>query len=125
MRRAVGFSVMLLMAAGCASTGVGFWPVVSRTTRGVEAYPAGTVESVAHRARIALAERSLDIVRDAPTDDGTGRTIEATRSFLHVIIEIHPDTEATRTEVVASESSVEWDRGLARDILERIVKLPG
>jgi hypothetical protein len=125
MIRALVIVASLLTAAGCASTGGEFWPEVSRTTRGVEAYPSGTVDDVAHRARIALKERSIDIVRDAPTDDGTGRVLEGRRQLLRVIVEIHPDEETARTEVVAYRNSVEWDRGLARQILVRIAKLPG
>jgi hypothetical protein len=120
MRSAILTAV--LVASGCAATGG--WPIVSRTTRGVEADVPGTLDNVEQRARTVLEERGLEITRDAPTDDGTGRVVEGQRSSLRVVVEIRDGgSSAARTEVIAFRNFVEWDRTLARELLDRIWKI--
>jgi len=113
---------VILAASGCASGGV--WPIVSRTTRGVEADVPGAMDSVERRARTALEERGLEITRDAPTDDGAGHVLEGQSSSLRVLVQIRGGGSSTmRTEVVAFRNAVEWDRTLAHELLDRIWKL--
>ena len=129
-RLAKALRVVLLLAlvpaaqacAAAVAAGAGAGAAIAYSERGVSSKVEGSVEQVFERSRAVFQEMGIAETSQDGNSEGTERELKGTRGDLEVTVDIKRDNAAlTSVEVFAQESTVEWDRDYARDVLQRII----
>lgn len=123
-------SLSLLLAAsplamsGCflVAAGAGAAGAIAYTNRGATSVIAGSVDQLFARTRTAFQQANINETGQSTQDSGRKRTLVGTRGEYEVIADMSWATDSTtRVEITARKSAVEYDRELAKDILDRIL----
>ena len=105
------------IAAGAGAAGA-----IAYTNRGASATVAGSVNSVFDRALAAFAAQQITETGRATEDNGVKRTLKGRTGAVEVTVELHRATDqTTKVEVIAAKNVVEYDKELAKRVLDRIV----
>jgi hypothetical protein len=126
--RRLVFSLVLaaypLAAGGCflVAAGAGAAGAIAYTNRGATSVVAGSVDQVFDRTGAAFQQSGVTETGRSTEDSGRQRTLTGTRGEYEVTAELNRETDSTtKVEVTARKSAVEYDRELAKEILNRIL----
>lgn len=126
--RRFAFSLALaaspLATGGCflVAAGAGAAGAIAYTNRGATSVVAGSVDQVFDRTGAAFQQSGVTETGRSTEDSGRQRTLIGTRGEYEVTAELNRTTDSTtRVEITARKSAVEYDRELAKEILNRIV----
>jgi hypothetical protein len=114
----------LLAAGGCflVAAGAGAAGAIAYTNRGATSAVAGTVDQVFDRAAAAFQQAGITETGRSTENNGRQRKLIGTKGEYEVTAELNRTTDSTTTvEITARKSAVEYDRELAKDILNRIL----
>lgn len=115
-----------LVAGGCflVAAGAGAAGAIAYTNRGATSVVAGTVEQAFNRTVVAFQQAGITETGRATENSGRLRKLIGTKGEVEVTAELNWSTDSTtKVEVTAKENAVEYDKELAKDILNRIVKM--
>lgn len=113
-----------LAAGGCflVAAGAGAAGAIAYTNRGATSAVAGSVDQVFNRAVAAFQQAGVTETGRSTEDNGIQRKLIGTKGEYEVIAELTRSTDSTtKVEITASKSAVEYDKELAKDILNRIL----
>ena len=113
-----------LAASGCflVAAGAGAAGAVAYTNRGATSVVPGTVDQVFGRAAAAFQQAGIKETGRGTEDSGQQRKLIGTKGEYEVIAELNRTTDSTtKVEITASKSAVQYDKELAKDILNRIL----
>ena len=113
-----------LAAGGCflVAAGAGAAGAVAYTNRGATSVMTGTVDQVFDRAAVAFQQAAITETGRSTEDSGRQRKIIGTKGEYEVTAELNRTTDSTtKVEITARKSAVEYDKELAKDILQRIL----
>jgi hypothetical protein len=110
--------------AGCvAAAAAGAAGGVYATTRGAEALVNGSVEDVTSRSRAVMKEMGIAPEGEETHTAGDKHQLKGKQGDLDITIDMQrSDSATTKVEVYARKNLAEWDKGYAKEVLERIVK---
>ena len=124
------FALSLVLAAsplavsGCflVAAGAGAAGAVAYTNRGATSVVAGTVDQVFDRAVAAFQQAGITETGRATENSGGQRKLIGTKGEYEVTAELNRSTDATtKVEITARKSAVEYDKEMAKDILNRVL----
>ncbi|MBL0939023.1 MAG: DUF3568 family protein [Gemmatimonadaceae bacterium] len=130
MIRSLRVLPMLALAAVVASTsacfvvaaGAGAGAAIAYTNRGASASVPGTIDAVFDRSVSAFGALSVNETGRATENSGALRRLEGKQGDREIIVELKRNTDdVTAVEVIAKKSVVEYDKELAKKVLDRIV----
>ena len=113
-----------LTAGGCflVAAGAGAAGAIAYTNRGATSVVSGSVDHVFDRAGAAFQQAGVAETGRSTADNGTKRKLVGTKGEYEVTAELSRSTDSTtKVEITASKSAVEYDKELAKDILNRIL----
>jgi hypothetical protein len=113
-----------LTAGGCflVAAGAGAAGAIAYTNRGATSVVAGTVDQVFDRAGAAFQQAGITETGRSTADNGLQRKLVGTKGEYEVTAELNRETDSTtKVEITARKSAVEYDREMAKDILNRIL----
>ena len=113
-----------LAAGGCflVAAGAGAAGAIAYTNRGATSVVSGSVDQVFERAVAAFQQAGVTETGRSTEDSGRQRTLVGTKAEYEVTAEVKRSTESTaNVEITARKSTVEYDREMAKDILNRIL----
>lgn len=116
-----------LAAGGCflVAAGAGAAGAIAYTNRGATSVVGGSVDQVFDRTGAAFQQAGITETGRSTEDSGRQRKLVGTRGEYEVTAELSRATDSTtKVEITARKSAVEYDRELAREILNRIVTTP-
>ena len=114
----------LLAAGGCflVAAGAGAAGAIAYTNRGATSVVAGTVDQVFDRAATAFQQAGITETGRSTEDSGRQRKLLGTKGEYEVTAELNRASESTtKVEITARKSAVEYDKEMAKDILNRIL----
>jgi hypothetical protein len=125
-RLAVSFllATTSLAAGGCflVAAGAGAAGAVAYTNRGATSVVAGSVDQVFDRAGAAFQQANITETGRSVEDSGQQRKLVGTKGEYEVIADLNRSTDSTtKVEITARKNAVEYDKELAKDILNRIL----
>lgn len=107
-------------AAAAAGAGAGIY----LTNQGAESMVSAPIAQVADRARIVMQQMDIAPTGTQMNGDGSERELKGKTGDTEVTVELESqDDGTTRVEVTARDNLVNYDKDLARDIVQRIVSL--
>ena len=128
--RRIAFSLVLaaspLVASGCflVAAGAGAAGAIAYTNRGATSVVAGTVDQAFNRAVVAFQQAGITETGRATENSGRLRKLIGKKGEVEVIAELNWATDSTtKVEITAKENAVEYDKELAKDILNRILTM--
>ena len=113
-----------LAASGCflVAAGAGAAGAIAYTNRGATSDVAGTVDQVFDRTVKAFQQAGISETGRSTEQNGDQRKLIGTKGEYEVTAELNRSTETTtKVEVTAKKSPVEYDKELAKDVLNRIL----
>jgi len=113
-----------LAAGGCflVAAGAGAAGAIAYTNRGATSVVAGTVDHAFTRAVAAFQQAGITETGRSTENSGQQRKLIGTKGEYEVTAELNRTTDSTTTvEITARKSAVEYDKEMAKDILNRIV----
>jgi len=113
-----------LAAGGCflVAAGAGAAGAIAYTNRGATSVVAGTVDHAFDRAAAAFQQAGITETGRSTGDSGRQRKLIGTKGEYEVTAELNRSTDSTtKVEITARRSAVEYDKEMAKDILNRIV----
>jgi hypothetical protein len=118
--------VFSLTTSGClAAAGAGLGAGIYISDRGAESLVSTPIDQVFTASQRAF--RDMGITEQKTTSEQSGsdqeRQLTGKLGDKNVKVTLKTEGTGTRVDVVASEDMVVWDKDLARDVLERIVKM--
>jgi hypothetical protein len=123
--KALGISLMLASGTGCiAAAGAGLGAGIYLSDRGAESLVSSPIDKTFAASQEVFREMGITEVKSSgeQTSSAEERQIDGKRGDKNVKVTLKTEGEGTRVEVVASEDMVVWDKDLAREVLEQIVK---
>ena len=117
-------SFVVLPASGCflVAAGAGAGAVVAYTNRGASATIPGTVDALFDRATNAFDGLQIAETGRSTENSGASRTLRGKTGDVEVTVElIRASDQTTKVEVIAAKNVVEYDKELAKRVLDRIV----
>ena len=106
-----------LVAAGAGAAGA-----IAYTNRGATSNIAGTVDQVFDRTVTAFQATGVAETGRSTANNGEQRKLVGTKGEYEVTAEINRSNDTTaKVEVTAKKSAVEYDKELAKDVLNRIL----
>jgi hypothetical protein len=123
--KAAAMAFVLTASGGClAAAGAGLGAGIYMSDRGAESLVEASIDRTHEAAREVFTEMSITEEQVSTEQSGSNqqRTLKGKLGEKTVEVELRSEGESTRIEVVASKDRVIWDKDLARDVLERIVK---
>lgn len=111
-------------AGGCflVAAGAGAAGAIAYTNRGATSVVAGTVDQVFDRAGAAFQQAGIDETGRSTENSGTQRKLIGSKGEYEVTAELNRTTDSTtKVEITARKSAVEYDKELAKDILNRLL----
>jgi hypothetical protein len=125
------FSLVLaaspLAAGGCflVAAGAGAAGAIAYTNRGATSVVPGSVDQAFDRAAAAFQQAGISETGRSTADNGRQRKLIGTKGEYEVTAELNHTTDSTtKVEITARKSAVEYDKEMAKDILNRIVSAP-
>lgn len=119
-------ALLALTTSGCvaAAAAAGAGAGIYLTNRGAESLVEAPIAQVAERTRIVMQQMNIAPAGTQTNGDGTEREMKGKTGDTDVTVELEAQSESTtRVEVTASDNLVDYDKDLAREIVERIVAL--
>ena len=116
-----------LAAGGCflVAAGAGAAGAVAYTNRGATSVVAGTVDQVFDRSAAAFQQAGITETGRTTENSGQERKLIGTKGEYEVTAELHRSTDSTtKVEITARKSAVEYDKEMAKDILNRLLTTP-
>jgi hypothetical protein len=113
-----------LTAGGCflVAAGAGAAGAIAYTNRGATSVVTGTVDQVFDRAGAAFQQAGITETGRSTADNGLQRRLIGTKGEYEVTAELNRESDSTtKVEITARKSAVEYDREMAKDILNRIL----
>lgn len=113
-----------LAAGGCflVAAGAGAAGAIAYTNRGATSVVAGTIDQAFNRAVAAFQQGGITETGRSTENSGQQRKLIGTKGEYEVTAELNRTTDSTTTvEITARKSAVEYDKEMAKDILNRIV----
>lgn len=113
-----------LTASGCflVAAGAGAAGAIAYTNRGATSIVAGTVDQVFDRAVSAFQQAGITETGRSTEDSGRQRKLIGTKGEYEATAELNRSTDSTtKVEITARKSAVEYDKEMAKDILNRIL----
>jgi hypothetical protein len=120
----LALAVSPLAASGCflVAAGAGAAGAIAYTNRGATSVVAGTVDQVFERAVAAFQQAGIAETGRSTEDNGRQRKLIGTKGVNEVTAELNRTSDSTtKVEITAKESAVEYDKEMAKDILNRIL----
>jgi hypothetical protein len=128
MPRRLALSLLLaassFAAGGCflVAAGAGAAGAIAYTNRGATSVVSGTVDQVFDRAGTAFQQGGITETGRSTEDSGRQRKLVGTKGEYEVTAELSRSTDSTtKVEITARKSAVEYDKELAKEILNRIL----
>lgn len=112
------------LAGGCflVAAGAGAAGAIAYTNRGATSDVAGTVDQVFDRTVAAFQASGISETGRSTANNGEQRRLIGTKGEYEVTAELNrSNDQTTKVEVVAKKSAVEYDKELAKDVLNRIL----
>jgi hypothetical protein len=126
--RRLALSLVLTMsslaAGGCflVAAGAGAAGAIAYTNRGATSVVGGTVDQVFDRTASAYQQAGITETGRSTENSGQLRKLIGTKGEYEVTAELNRSTDSTtKVEITARKSAVEYDKEMAKDILNRIV----
>ena len=126
--RRLAFIVVLaaspLAAGGCflVAAGAGAAGAIAYTNRGATSVVAGTVDQAFNRAVAAFQQAGITETGRATENSGRLRKLIGKKGEVEVTAELNWATDSTtKVEITAKENAVEYDKELAKDVLNLIL----
>jgi hypothetical protein len=123
--------LILFSAAGASSgcflvaAGAGAGAVVAYTNRGATANVPGSVNTLFDRSLSVFGSMQISETGRSTEDSGALRRLVGKTGDLEITVELKRSSdEVTKVEVVARRSAVDYDKEIAKSVLDRIVKAP-
>jgi hypothetical protein len=113
-----------LMAGGCflVAAGAGAAGAIAYTNRGATSNVAGTVDQVFERTIAAFKQAGITETGRSTANNGEQRKLVGTKGEYEVTAELNRvNASTTKVEVIARKSAVEYDKELAKDVVNRIL----
>jgi hypothetical protein len=113
-----------LVAGGCflVAAGAGAAGAIAYTNRGATSDVSGTVDQVFDRTGAAFQQAGISETGRSTENNGEERKLIGTKGEYEVTAELNRSSEkTTKVEVTAKKSAVEYDKELAKDVLNRIL----
>jgi hypothetical protein len=106
-----------LVAAGAGAAGA-----IAYTNRGATSVVSGNADQVFNRAVAAFQQAGIAETGRATEDNGRQRKLTGTKGEYEVVAELNRSTDSTtKVEITARKNVVEYDKEMAKDILNRIL----
>ncbi len=106
-----------LVAAGAGAAGA-----IAYTNRGATSVVNGSVDQVFDRAVAAFQQAGITATGRSTEDNGLLRKLVGTKGEYEVTAELSRTTDSTtKVEITARKNTVEFDKEMAKDVLNRIV----
>ena len=106
-----------LVAAGAGAAGA-----IAYTNRGATSVVAGTVNQVFDRAVAAFQQAGITETGRSTENSGQQRKLIGTKGEYEMTAELNRTADSTtKVEITARKSAVEYDKEMAKDILNRIL----
>ena len=115
-----------LAAGGCflVTAGAGAAGAIAYTKRGATSVVPGTVDQAFDRAAAAFQQAGIAETGRSTADNGRQRKLVGTKGEYEVTADLNHTTDSTtKVEITARKSAVEYDKEMAKDILNRIVSM--
>ena len=113
----LALSGCFLVAAGAGAAGA-----IAYTNRGAESDVAGTVDQVFDRAVTSFQQNSISETGRSTEDNGNRRRLVGTKGEQEVTVELERSGDnVVKVEVIAKKNAVDYDKELAKQVLDRIV----
>lgn len=113
----VALSGCFLAAAGAGAAGA-----IAFTNRGASSDVAGSVDQVFDRAVAAFGQNGVAETGRSTEDNGIKRRLVGTKGEQEVTVDLQRASDATtKVEVIAKKNAVEYDKELAKAILNAIL----
>ena len=126
--RRVAFGLLLAVSSvaanGCflIAAGAGAAGAIAYSNRGATSVVSGTVDQVFDRTGAAFQQAGITETGRSTEDSGRQRKLVGTRGEYEVTAELSRSSDSTtKVEITARKSAVEYDKELAKDILNRIL----
>ena len=126
--RTLGLRLVLaaspLVASGCflVAAGAGAAGAIAYTNRGATSVVAGNVNQVFDRSVAAFQQAGITETGRSTENSGEQRKLIGTKGEYEVTADLNRSTDSTtKVEVTAKKSAVEYDKELAKDVLNRIL----
>ena len=113
-----------LAVSGCflVAAGAGAAGAIAYTNRGATSVVAGSVDQVFDRAVAAFQQAGITETGRSTENSGGQRKLIGTKGEYEVTAELNRSTESTtKVEITARKSAVEYDKEMAKDILNRVL----
>jgi hypothetical protein len=120
----VVLAVSTLSAGGCflVAAGAGAAGAIAYTNRGATSVVAGNVTQVFDRSVTAFQQAGITETGRSTENSGEQRKLIGTKGEYEVTAELNRSTDSTtKVEVTAKKSAVEYDKEIAKDVLNRIL----
>jgi DNA-binding protein YbaB len=123
--KGAALALVVVAMGGClAAAGAGLGAGIYLSDRGAESLVAAPIDQTFSAAQevfreMGMTEQTTSAEQSASSEE---RQISGKRGEKNVKVTLRTEGEGTRVEVVASEDMVVWDKDLAKEVLEQIVK---
>lgn len=124
IRIAIALVAATLSLSGCflIAAGAGAAGAIAYTNRGATSTLDGSVDQVFDRGVAAFGAMNITETGRSTEESGRKRRLVGTRGELEITVELNRETDTTtKVEVIASRNLVEYDRELAREVLNRML----
>lgn len=114
-----------LTSSGCflVAAGAGAGAAIAYTQRGASGQVPGSVDDVFGKAASAFSQLGITETGRSTRDSGNSRTLVGKTGEQEVTVEMKRASEATTAvEVTAKKNVVEYDKELAKRVLDAMVK---
>ncbi len=114
----LALSGCFLVAAGAGAAGA-----IAYTNRGASSDVAGNIDDVFGRAVSAFTSEGIRETGRSTEDNGTKRKLVGSKGEQEVTVELDRESSTTtKVEVIAKKNTVDYDKELAKEVLNRIIK---
>lgn len=114
----LALSGCFLVAAGAGAAGA-----IAYTNRGASSNVSGSVDDVFGRAVSAFSSAGISETGRSSEDNGAKRKLVGSKGEQEVTVELNRESSSTtKVEVIAKKNAVDYDKELAKDVLDRIIK---
>lgn len=123
-RLAIALVAATLSLSGCflIAAGAGAAGAIAYTNRGASSTLDGSVDQVFDRGVGAFGAMNITETGRSTEESGRKRRLVGTRGELEITVELNRETDTTtKVEVIASRNLVDYDRELAREVLNRML----
>ena len=115
-----------IVVSGCflVAAGAGAAGAIAYTNRGATSIGAGSVDQVFARTGAAFQQAGITETGRSTEDSGRQRKLVGTKGEYEVTAELNRSTDSTtKVEITAKKNVVEYDKEMAKDILNRILSI--